>query len=82
MKYCVLSVFLILSLCISAENLRLCYNKPASEWTEALPMGDSWLGAMVFGSTEMEALQLNEETVWGGSPYRNDNSDALKVLPK
>ena len=30
----------------------------------------------------MEELQLNEETIWGGKPYRNDNPKALNVLPQ
>lgn len=82
MKYCILSVLLVFSAYTSAGNLKLWYNKPASEWTEALPLGNSRLGVMVYGGTETEELQLNEETFWGGSPHRNDNPDALKVLPE
>lgn len=76
------SVLLFLSLSSYAGNLKLWYNKPASEWTEALPLGNSRLGVMVYGGTEVEELQLNEETFWAGSPYRNDNPDALKALPE
>ena len=82
MKFRILSVLLILSAYVSAGNLKLWYDKPASEWTEALPLGNSRLGVMVYGGTEVEELQLNEETFWAGSPYRNDNPDALKVLPE
>ena len=82
MRFLILSVLLVFSAFTSAGNLKLWYNKPASEWTEALPLGNSRLGAMVYGGTETEELQLNEETFWGGSPYRNDNPDALKVLPE
>ena len=40
---------------------------------EALPVGNSRLGAMVYGGTDKEEIQLNEETFWAGGPYRNDN---------
>lgn len=71
--------------CISvtawAEDLKLWYSRPARNWTEALPLGNSHMGAMVYGGTEREELQLNEETFWAGSPYRNNNPNALYVLP-
>lgn len=51
-----------------AGNLKLWYSRPAAEWTEALPLGNSRLGVMMYGGTEHEELQLNEETVWGGGP--------------
>lgn len=69
-------------LTISADGLKLWYGKPATEWTEALPLGNSRLGVMLFGGTGKEELQLNEETMWGGGPYRNDNPDALGALPE
>lgn len=65
-----------------ADNLRLWYSKPATEWTEALPLGNSRLGVMVYGGVEKEELQLNEETVWAGGPHRNDNPQALEALPE
>ncbi len=55
------------------ERLFLHYDKPASLWVEALPIGNGRLGAMVFGGIEHEELQLNEETIWGGSPHNNTN---------
>lgn len=63
-----------------AADLKLWYKQPATEWVEALPLGNSRLGVMVYGSPIEEELQLNEETVWGGGPHRNDNPDALKAL--
>ena len=48
---------------------RLWYARPASRWEEALPIGNGRLGAMVFGRVGQERLQLNEETLWAGSPY-------------
>ena len=67
-------------LAAKADDLRLWYGRPAAVWTEALPLGNSRLGAMVYGGAACEELQLNEETVWAGSPYRNDNPDALSTL--
>lgn len=63
-----------------AQNLKLWYQQPAKTWVEALPVGNSSMGAMVYGGTSREELQLNEETLWGGGPYRNDNSKALESL--
>lgn len=63
-----------------AQNLKLWYQQPAKTWVEALPVGNSSMGAMVYGGTSREELQLNEETLWGGGPYRNDNPKALESL--
>ena len=69
------------SVAIYAGELKLWYAKPARTWEEALPLGNAYMGAMVYGGTEREELQLNEETLWGGGPYQNDYSDALTNLP-
>ena len=55
---------------------RLWYRQPAAEWTEALPVGNGRLGAMVFGGTAQERLQLNEDTLWAGGPYNPVNPAA------
>ena len=52
-----------------AAATTLWYRRPAQEWVEALPVGNGRLGAMVFGGTAAERIQLNEETIWTGSPY-------------
>nr|WP_298045606.1 glycoside hydrolase family 95 protein [uncultured Bacteroides sp.] len=75
-------VYMVCSLTVSADELKLWYSRPAAVWTEALPLGNSRLGVMVYGGTDDEELQLNEETMWGGGPYRNDNPKALKALPQ
>lgn len=75
-------VYMVCSLTVSADELKLWYSRPAAVWTEALPLGNSQLGVMVYGGTDDEELQLNEETMWGGGPYRNDNPKALKALPQ
>ena len=64
------------------ESLLLWYDKPASEWTEALPVGNGRLGAMIFGGIANEQLQLNEDTLYAGSPYDPNNPEALKALPE
>ena len=60
----------------------LWYDAPASIWTEALPIGNSRLGAMIYGIPSSERLQLNEETIWAGRPNNNANPEALEYLPK
>ena len=60
---------------------RLWYRQPAGDWNEALPVGNGRLGAMVFGHPNHEKLQLNEETLWAGSPIDNNNPAALEALP-
>ena len=62
------------------KSLVLWYNQPASEWSEALPIGNGRMGAMIYGGTELEHLQLNEETLWTGGPQSYDNPDAYKYL--
>jgi alpha-L-fucosidase 2 len=54
-----------------SNQLKLWYNKPAANWNEALPIGNGRLAAMVFGTTDIEQIQLNEETVWAGEPGNN-----------
>ena len=56
----------------AAPNTLLWYNQPASEWTDALPVGNGRLGAMVFGRTLNELIQLNEQTLWSGAPYESE----------
>ena len=58
----------------------LTYDKPAEKWTEALPIGNGRIGAMVFGGTEDERLQINESTLWGGGPHDYTNPDAYAHL--
>jgi alpha-L-fucosidase 2 len=66
----------------AVDALLLWYDKPASEWTEALPIGSGRLGAMIFGGPASEQLQLNEDTLYAGSPYDPNNPEALKALPE
>jgi len=77
-------------------HLKLWYNQPADasvaddpngwkddpEWLKALPLGNGSLGLMVFGDVNKERIQLNEESMWSGSPADNDNPEAAAALPK
>lgn len=63
-------------------KLKMWYDKPATVWNEALPVGNGRLGAMVFGNPAIEKIQLNEATFWSGGPSRNDNPHALQALPE
>ena len=63
------------------QKLKLWYNTPSgSVWENALPIGNGRLGAMVYGNVVKETIQLNEHTLWSGSPNRNDNPLALDSL--
>lgn len=66
----------------AAQEYKLWYDEPAQVWTEALPLGNGRLGAMVFGNPGVEHIQLNEETIWAGRPNNNANPDALEYIPK
>jgi hypothetical protein len=58
----------------------LWYDRPASYWTEALPLGNGRLGAMVFGGIKKELIQLNEDTLWTGEPIKRVNPEATQYL--
>lgn len=64
----------------AARGHRLWYRRPATEWTEALPIGNGRIGAMIFGGVQAERLQLNEDTLWSGGPYHPVNPKALGSL--
>ncbi len=65
----------------SSDAYVLWYDRPAEEWTEALPVGNGRLGGMLFGDPSAEHLQVNEESLWGGMNVPNNNPDALANLP-
>ena len=77
-------IFLFLSFVCAlptvAQEYKLWYDKPAAHWLEALPVGNSQLGAMIYGGTDTEEIQLNEETFWSGSPHDNDSPAAKAHL--
>lgn len=61
-------------------SLRLEYDHAAHSWWEALPVGNGFLGGMVYGGVAHEQIDLNETTFWSGSPYRNDAMRAKDSL--
>jgi alpha-L-fucosidase 2 len=64
------------------NDLTLWYSEPAQKWTEALPIGNGHMGAMVFGGTASERIQFNEDTLWSGKPHDYIRTGALEVLPE
>jgi len=73
--------FLALTQVAAQADLKLWYKQPAKIWTDALPVGNGRLGAMVFGRAQEELIHLNEETLWSGGPANlNPNPDAPKYL--
>ena len=60
--------------------LHLTFDKAAADWNHALPVGNGRIGAMVFGGTEDERIQVNEDTLWGGGPHDYTNSDPYSHL--
>ncbi len=83
-KYSILAVLLFVSGLTAADEkaLRLWYRQPARTWTEALPVGNGRLAAMVFGDVRRERLQLNEDTVWSGEKRDRSNPEAPKAVPE
>jgi len=64
----------------AGQDLALWYRQPAVKWTEALPVGNGHMGAMVFGGTRSERIQFNEHTVWTGEPHDYAHPGAVKHL--
>ena len=62
------------------ERLSLWYDRPAEQWTQALPIGNGRLAAMVFGGSASERIQLNEDTFWSGRPHDYTNPEARQYL--
>jgi len=63
-------------------SMTLWYRQPASDWNQALPLGNGRLGAMVFGGIRNELIQLNEDTLWSGMPHDYNKKNAYKFLPE
>ena len=59
---------------------KLWYDKPATIWLEALPIGNGRLGGMIYGGTKSEQIQLNEDSFWSGGPHNNNSSTSKNFL--
>lgn len=67
---------------VRAAPLKLWYPRPATQWVEALPVGNGRLGAMVWGGARNERIQINEDTLYAGGPYEPTPTTALAALPQ
>jgi alpha-L-fucosidase 2 len=75
-------VMLFITQTTSAQQLKLWYNKPAEKWTDALPIGNGTLGAMIFGGVASDHIQFNEQTLWTGEPRQYQRNGAASYLPQ
>ena len=66
----------------SAAAMLLWLTHPADKWENAFPVGNGRLGAMVFGRTDEEQIQLNEDTYWSGGPYSTVVKGGYQALPE
>ena len=81
MKKILILLLLLSSAAFAQEqSLQLWYKQPAQRWEEALPVGNGRLGAMVYGRTGKEILQINEESVWAGNKFNDANPNAFRYL--
>jgi alpha-L-fucosidase 2 len=93
---CLLSLCLVISGCVTQQTdradhsrsdtedfsgFKLWYQEPAQQWTEAMPVGNGRLGAMVFGGVKNEKIQFNEDTLWTGGPHEYQHAGAVAYLP-
>ncbi|WP_158827496.1 glycoside hydrolase family 95 protein [Mucilaginibacter lacusdianchii] len=62
------------------QNLKLWYNQPSKKWTDALPIGNGRIGAMIFGGIDTERIQFNEQTLWTGRPRDYQREGAAQYL--
>src|SRR5688572_12473460 len=63
-----------------SQPLKLWYEQSAGKWTEALPIGNGRIGAMIFGGAERDRIQFNEETLWTGEPRNYSRAGAARYL--
>ena len=64
-----------------AQSPRLWYKTPASDWSQALPVGNGRLAAMVYGGIVDEQIQLNEESIYAGKRMDRVNPAAKANIP-
>lgn len=79
----IITTTLALPVCAADLPMKLWYNRPATYFEEALPIGNGKMGAMIYGGTEQNTIYLNDITLWTGKPFdRNMDEDAHKWLPE
>src|SRR5436189_4674363 len=79
-KYSLVIILQLNLISVAAQDLKLWYKQPAIKWTEALPIGNGRIGAMIFGGIEQDRIQFNEETLWTGEPRSYSRPGAYKYL--
>ena len=70
------------SLVKSQRDMVLWYKQPGEKWLEGMPIGNGYMGAMVFGKVQNERIALNESTFWSGRPHDYTNPDGYKYYPQ
>src|SRR5690348_14882584 len=75
-----LSFYFFCATSFAQQDLKLWYTKPAVKWTEALPIGNGRIGAMIFGGVGLDRIQFNEETLWNDYPRDYNHKGAYKYL--
>ena len=60
--------------------MELYIKDPAKCWLEGFPLGNGRIGAMIYGNPDKEILQLNEDTLWSGTPYNGQRGLSPKVI--
>lgn len=81
--FLILSALLLAVCCTPKTEQKDClmwYDSPAEIWLEALPLGNSHMGAMVYGGVQSDQIQFNEETFWSGGPHNNNSTESLEHL--
>ena len=89
MKHSTLRIFCLLFICSNFsfckqpdQQLRLWYDSPANDWIEGLPIGNGFLGAMIYGRPGKEVITLNQCTFWSGAPKDWNNAGAAAIFPQ
>src|SRR5688572_28438143 len=77
-----LPMLLTMAVLQQKADTQLWYRQPAEVWTQALPVGNGRLGAMVFGRVPEERIQLNEETIWAGGPWPEHKDNMSPVFER
>ena len=75
-----IGLFCLIGQACFGGDLRLWYDKPASEWVESLPVGNGRLLATNRGGVQRETIQMNEDTLWSGRPVERDNPEGAEYL--
>jgi len=66
----------------SQRDMLLWYRQPAQKWLEAMPLGNGYMGAMVFGGIDQERIALNESSFWSGHPHDYNDTNAISYFPQ